>query len=235
MVKYRQYIIKGDNKMTDEIQESSSAEGSVDANPAASQGKNDKPTSAFDAESLLKQVEGLIEKKVQSVKDRRFDEMDKRLGGTEAVLERVKDLIPAKEFTELKKDLEFEELKRRVYEGKPQTSTMAKVVGMLGLDANDVEVIAEITSKRWETSEAAELAAHRLKERKATKLQPSEASAASAQAAPPQHTPEGLKQNYIKDAKAARGNRIEMVNVQKRYQAQGLDTGQIDLAKELHI
>lgn len=51
----------------------------------------------------------------------------------------------------------------------------AKVVENLGLSATDPDVVAEITARKWDNPDALELAARRLKDRKATSLQPSEA------------------------------------------------------------
>ena len=188
--------------MTDEIQESNPPAGSADSpNQTTSQGQGVQPTSAFDADQLLKQLEPLIEKKVQSVKDRRFDDMDKRLGGAETVLERVKELIPAEKFNELKKDLEFEELKRRVYGEQPQTSVpvtgtqqaiaavdTAKVFSLLNLPEN-----AETTALKARTygSEAeVAVAALRYMEAQKSKPTPTNADVPTPQGSPPPSTPD---------------------------------------------
>lgn len=173
--------------MTDEIQESNSSAGSAGSpNQSASQGQSVQPTSAFDAESLLKQLEPLIDRKVQAVKDRRFDDMDKRLGGAEAVLERVKELIPAEQFRELEKDLEFEELKRRVYGQPAQTSApvtgnqqavaavdTAKVFSLLGLPEN--AETAALKARPYKDEAEAALAAVRYMEALQSKPKPTAA------------------------------------------------------------
>ena len=192
--------------MTDETMESSSVSGSMETpNPAASK-QDDKPTSAFDADQLLKQVEVLIEKKVQSVKDRRFDEMDKRLGGAEAVLERVKDLIPAEKFNELKKDLEFEDLKRRVYGDEPKPVAVAsaaidvaKVASEYGLKADDPEFVAAFSSRKYTDEKDARLDLVTFAYKQATKPQPSDADAAS----PPSGAPKKAMTQSEIDTKAA--------------------------------
>ena len=184
--------------MTDEIQESNPPSGSTGSpNPNASQGKGVQPTSAFDADQLLKQLEPLIEKKVQSVKDRRFDEMDKRLGGTETVLERVKELIPAEKFNELKKDLEFEELKRRVYgepapTSAPVTGTQqettavdtAKVVDELGLLDPAHPETAALKARQFKSADEAKLAVVDLWARQKAKPAPSASDVPTPQASP---------------------------------------------------
>lgn len=177
--------------MSDENQESSSALGSAGSpTSSASQSANVQPTSGFDADHLLKQVESLIEKKVQSVKDRRFDEMGKRLGDAETVLERVKGLIPADKFRELEKDLEFEALKKQVY-GTPSTGAPAvgnqqasaavetdKVIAELGLPQTDPEVIL------LKTQNANALEFAKLAVRKAKSPQPSDADRPATPASP---------------------------------------------------
>ena len=188
--------------MTDEIQESNSPSGSAGSpNQTTSQGQGVQPTSAFDADQLLKQLEPLIEKKVQSVKDRRLGEFDKRLGDAETVLGRVKELIPADKFRELEKDLEFEELKRRVYGEQPQTGASvtgtqqtsaavdtAKVFSLLNLPEN-----AETTALKARTygseAEAAVAALHYFEVQK-SKPVPTDADRATPQASPPPTAPD---------------------------------------------
>jgi len=182
--------------MASEIQESIPTEGSAGSpNPSASQGSGVQPTSGFDAKAL-QEIEHLIERKVQSVKDRRFDEQGKRLGEVESVLERVKGLIPDKEFKELKKDLEFEDLKRRVY-GDPQDAPQSgklqervavdaqKVIEEFGLDVNDAKVRLELLSKSYKTAEEAEVAAAKFIKAQSKQPTPSDADAGSNPRQPP--------------------------------------------------
>lgn len=106
--------------MSDENLESNSPEGSAgQPTPPTSSGANVQQPSSFDADALLKLVEPLIERKVQSVKDRRIAELEKTVSGIQPVLERFKGLVPDDKLREIQKDLEFEDLKKRVYGNEP--------------------------------------------------------------------------------------------------------------------
>jgi len=218
--------------MTTEIQESIPAEGSAGSpNPSASQGSGVQPTSGLDADQLLKLVEPLIEKKVQSVKDRRFDEQEKRIGAAESVLERVKDLIPEKDFKELKKDLRIEELERRVYgdaptgapAAAPQTSAatdMQKVIQELQLDANDPSVAKVLR----ETSDPVRLAMQ-LGQLKGAKVasQPDPSLAPTVNGT--NTTPSGseFQAAYLKEMNDARGKGYAVGNaIKAKYREKGV-------------
>lgn len=224
--------------MTDKTMESSPSSGSAETpNPSASQ-QDVKPTSAFDANQLLKQVEVLIEKKVQSVKDRRFDEMDKRLGGAESVLERVKDLIPAEKFNELKKDLEFEDLKRRVYGEEPKPVAVAsaaidvaKVASEYGLKADDPEFVAAFASRKYTDEKDARLDLVTFAYKKATKPQPSDADAASAPSRPQAKqtlTEEGYKKEML-SAPRGKAGEAQRAEIKRKYAEGGISVHTIDL------
>lgn len=110
--------------MTDENLESNSPEGIAGSpNPNNSQGQSVQQSSGFDAEAMLKQLEPLIEKKVQSVKDRRIAELEKTVSGFQPVLERFKGIVPDEKLREIQKDLEFEDMKRRVYGENPTSAS----------------------------------------------------------------------------------------------------------------
>ena len=232
--------------MTETNQESNSTLGNGgQANPPASQSANVQPTSTFDAEALLKSLEPLIEKKVQSVKDRRFDDIDKRLGGAEAIMERVKSLIPEDKFNELKKELEFEELKRRVYgeapTGAPKPSgtqpsgaalqTAREIVSKLGLQESEPDVALLIAKHESDPVQLAiELTKHSNKPRPAPT--PASVSPQPGQPSEPA-SQDALRKNYIADMKSAKGNRSQLVKLAEEYRAKGFDTGSVDLAREL--
>lgn len=182
--------------MADEILESGQQAGSEGTdNSAASQNVGDKPTSQFSAEELLKQLEPLIERKVQSVKDRRFDEQGKRiaeLSQFQPVLERFKDLVSPEQLREIQKDLEFEDLKRRVY-GDGQTSepvsavntqvpavNAAKTFVEMGLDLSDPRVSTEAV-KQFANEDAVIAAGWRLQQQLKNSPTPTEAQSASLQ------------------------------------------------------
>lgn len=71
-------------------------------------------TSPSDPESLWKQLKPFINREIQSVKDTRLGKLETDMKGVNAVLDKVKGLIPAEQFQTLQRDLEFEEIRRRV-------------------------------------------------------------------------------------------------------------------------
>ena len=108
--------------MAEENLESGQQAGSTSTTSSgASQTAGDEQISTLSAEQLLKVLEPLIERKVQSVKDRRFAEQEQFRSEFQPVLERFKDLVSPEQLKEIQKDLEFEDLKRRVY-GEKQTN-----------------------------------------------------------------------------------------------------------------
>lgn len=87
---------------------------------ASSSAPGDKSPSQFDPEQLLKQVETLIEKKLQSQKDRRIAKLEETVSQFAPVLERFRGLVPDDKLEGIQRDLELEDLKKRVY-GQDQT------------------------------------------------------------------------------------------------------------------
>jgi hypothetical protein len=238
-----------------QIGDSDQVARTVDTNQPSSQNEGGKPGS-FDAKALQTAIDS-IAKKVEEI-----DARSKSLQGDKdrSVVKTNKEVEELKrKFAEIEKfrkagyddDTAFEESDFRdaVRALKNQIATVsqapagngvvdvAKVIAETGLDAQDPEVVASgIAGKQYASVLEAENAALRLKLQKATKPQPSDADRVSSPLSPPSpQTAEGLKSNYIKDAQAARGSREKMLQVQAEYQKRGLDTGQIDLAKELHI
>ncbi len=78
-------------------------------------------TSNLDPAALWKQLKPLVERDFQSGKDKGIAELRSTLESFKPVLERVKELIPADKFDALQKDLEFDDLKRRVYGDQTKT------------------------------------------------------------------------------------------------------------------
>lgn len=99
--------------------------------PPSSETSNEKvtPTSPSDAESLWKQLKPFVARELQSQKDTRIGKLESTVKAFEPVLARVKDLIPADKFQALQRDLEFEDLKARVYGTETETESSAPVVG----------------------------------------------------------------------------------------------------------
>lgn len=134
--------------------ESGQTEGIEEAPTSSnSNGGGDKQTSQLDAEQLWKAVEPFIEKKLQSTKDRRIAQLERTVNEFQPILERFKGIVPDAKLAEIQRDLEFEDIKRRVY-GEEQSSgsaagnqqnnaavDLAAVVDeVLGLPANDSRV-----------------------------------------------------------------------------------------------
>jgi hypothetical protein len=108
--------------MGDKNLESSQLEGTEGApSSEGSQKPGGQQTSSLNPEDLLKQVESLIDRKLQSTKDKRFAQLERTVNEFAPVLERFKGLVSDDKLAEIRKDLEFEDLKRRVY-GDGQSS-----------------------------------------------------------------------------------------------------------------
>lgn len=122
--------------------------------PESSSATGVQQPSSFDTEALLKLVEPLIEKKLQSGKDRRIARLEKAVSEFQPVLEKFRGLVPDEKLSEIQKDLEFDELKRKVYgdettredpparqQAETPTAEMVKAIDeVLQLPANDPRV-----------------------------------------------------------------------------------------------
>lgn len=170
--------------------ESNSPNGSTEppASPTSA-GQNVQQPSSLSEEELLKRLEPLIDKKVQSVKDRRIAELEKQVSGFQSVLERFKGLVPDDKLREIQKDLEFEDLKQKVYGTEKQTSEpvagsqqmsaadlASSIIAKAQLDANVPEVIELIRTAGNDPVEFA-IKAGELKARMANKPAPTAANA----------------------------------------------------------
>lgn len=135
--------------MTEENLESSQAAGSEGTtNSVASQGSGVEQSSTFDANQLLERLvpalEPLIDKKIQSLKDRRLTDFGEELKSEfSPVLERFKDLVSPEKLEQIKKDLEFEELKRRVYGEEKRTDEKSQAGNLHSLAGELAQVVAE--------------------------------------------------------------------------------------------
>lgn len=105
-------------------------------NSESSQGDGDKPTSQQD-EQVLQQLNGLVEKALakalanpaflQSVKDKTLSDKrvlqnQKTLKDIQFVLGRFKGVVPDDQLAQIQHDIEFDELKRKVYGDEESTS-----------------------------------------------------------------------------------------------------------------
>lgn len=103
-----------------EMLEGSQSEGTP--NPPSSEGSPDggQRPSQIDTAELLKLIEPLIDKKMQSTKDRRIAKLEQTVSSFAPVLEKFKGLVPDEKLDQIQRDLEFDDLKRRVY-GEPSS------------------------------------------------------------------------------------------------------------------
>jgi hypothetical protein len=139
-----------DNKQTD----SSQPEGIAgQPNPDNSQTPGVQPNSQLDAESLWKALKPLVERDFQSGKDKAIAKLEERMSGYQPVLDRLKGIVSDEELAKITRDLEFEDLKERVYGNQRSTdqqpgtradngaTDMATVVDeVFGLPDNDPRV-----------------------------------------------------------------------------------------------
>lgn len=237
--------------MTDNL-ESDLAEGSAgQPNPAASQGNGDKPTSSFNASKLPEQLESLVtkavEKAVQSTKDRRFSNIEKQLDDFKPVLEQVKSILTPeqlRQFNEIQKDAEFEQLKKMVY-GNPSTSTsesgnqgraanseaqgvLLQVVDeLLDLPANDSRV-TQIKLDHGNDINAYKEAAKKLKQSLETGTPtPAEQPLPTGSAPRPPSVEENMNK-YINEMKDARGKGNQFGNaIKEKYRKLGVPVDEI--------
>jgi len=234
--------------MADEILESGQQAGSGGTtNSGVSQTADVKQTSTFDAETLLTQLKETIKEEVgrtvQSTKDKRFSEIEKKMGDFQPVLERVGELMKGgKSFDEAQKEIEWEEMRKAVF-GKEQTQTSepvsagntqapavnsAQAFQNVGLDLKDPRVAVALQTQ-YKTDDAAELAAYRLLKTIQASPTPTDAQGTALQGKPPApQDASGLKQEYIKEVQVARGNKSLIKGIQAKYQNLGVDTGSVD-------
>lgn len=210
--------------MTDETLESNSGSGNAGSpNPSASPAGNGSSTSTFDPQKMPEQLESYvskaIEKALQSTKDKRISGIEKTLDDFKPVMEQVKALLTPeqlREFNQIQRDAEFEDLKRRVY-GNTSTSTpaignqesaavdVAKVFGERGLDLKDPQV-ALVANMKYASPQEAELAAYKLRDRLAATPthNPAQDVSIVGKSTPPQNV-DALTKQYQTDMIAARG------------------------------
>lgn len=237
--------MKGNNKMTDNLESNSQAGSAGSPNPDVSSAGNVQPTSTFDASKLPEQLESIVakavEKAVQSTKDRRFSNIEKQLDDFKPVMERVKEILTPEQLAQMnqiQRDAEFEELKRTVY-GQPQTGTpktgtpqgtatigTTDILNTLGLDGNDPEVIEKVL-KSGDPAQAA-LNAAKIAVQRANQTPPSLSASASIDGTPPKPADaSALKSEYIKEISANRGKRDAIKAIQEKYRKMGFDPGSV--------
>lgn len=195
-----------------------------------------KPPSTPDISSLAaevaKQLRPDFEKIAQSTKDRRFSEIEKRLGISE--LEELGATIPDNVKLEYRLR-ELEAQKARVQEPiqgrveQQNNEQVAAVIKELNLDANSPETISLLrgTYRNLDHFQA-EAAKLRLKQ---LNQKPSDLSAAPAMqvnSAQQDKSVDAKTDDYIKDMKAARGDKLKLKAIQEKYKKEGVDIYSVD-------
>jgi len=235
--------------MTDEILESGQGAGSEGTtNSNASQPAGDERPSQFNADELLVQLRATIKEEVgkatQSTKDKRFSEIEKKLGDFQPVLERVGALMKdGKSFDEAQREIEWDEMRKAVFGGQAQPSAeqstgntpppavdVAKAFAMVGLDLNDPQVSVAM-KKNFQTEDEAIAAGVRLSKQLASSPAPTPAQGAAMQGGQPQaDNVEEKTQKYIQDVQAARGNATKIRQLREQAVKDGVPTWNIDFS-----
>jgi len=228
--------------MTDNL-ESNSTEGSAGSpNPAVSAAQNVSSTSTLDAQKLPDQLESLVskavEKALQSQKDKRFSTIEKTLDGFKPVMEQVQALLTPeqlKEFKQIQKDAEFEELKKAVF-GGTQTSTQPSgtqkgtaeeaqaVFEEYSINPNDPEAIPLLGLQGTDLVKAVSKLA--IKRAKQSTPDSSEAPSLSSGAPKPVGIG-GLTEQYQKDMLTARGKPSLLKDIKEKARKAGVPVDSI--------
>lgn len=199
-----------------------------------------KPTSDVDA-IVAKAIEKLlpeVDKRIQSQKDRRFSDIEKRLEGLSQLgqLEEMGVTIPEAVKTEMRlRALEGGTSKKDESVNPSIADTLAEakeILGVASIGTDDPEIVALWKSKQYPDT----VRGHAELLRDVTKIAVARAkspSPTSAQAAAqpgrvmPSPTQEGLLNEYTKDMLANRGNRTAILAVKEKYRKMGLDVDRV--------
>jgi len=227
--------------MTDEILESGQGAGSEGTtNSNASQPAGDERPSQFNADELLVQLRATIKEEVgkatQSTKDKRFSEIEKKLGDFQPVLERVGALMKdGKSFDEAQREIEWDEMRKAVFGGQAQPSAeqstgntpppavdVAKAFAMVGLDLNDPQVSVAM-KKNFQTEDEAIAAGVRLSKQLASSPAPTPAQGAAMQGGQsPQEDVASLTTEYQEKMVTAQGNPSLARSIKAEYAKKGV-------------
>lgn len=235
--------------MTDTDLDSGQEAGTAgNTNQTGSEQKGDKQSS-FDAKSLQSTLESLV-KRLDEVDARSKSlqgDKDRGVKKTNDEVEKLKNKIA--ELERYRKagyddDTAFEEMtfREEVRSLREQIATInkasagnggvdtAQVVSDAGLDPADPDVIAEITAKRWDNPDAAELAAFRLAKRKGKAIQPSEADKATPPSKPVQQgklTEDDYKKDMLSAPRGAKGAE-QRAAIKQKYLEAGVNVHAVD-------
>lgn len=212
-------------------------------NPTPSSANAQPSSTPADLVKQLRALETQV-KAMQSDKDRGISRVAKEFDAYKPVLDKVKSALGDKfDLSGVERDLEFDAMKQKINSlmgSDPQpdrevssgsrsnmaaSDAVSTVLESLGLDFNDPEVVnVHITgvSEKDKISRLTKIAIAR-----ATKPEPTTAALASAQAEPKQVSRAELKNKYISEVTANRGNPQAIRAVREKYKKEGLDVENI--------
>jgi hypothetical protein len=193
---------------------------------------------------LLPQLEQIIERKVQSVKDKRISEIEKALGGRSKILAELEEAgVPITK--EVRAEMRIRELEERLtqpptqpaqaVDAGPSTQKAAVTdaiaeLSKYGLSSNDPGFI-ELLRGKYQNRDAFDKAVlgHIVQKIAPPKpANPADVVQAPARGGATEKSADALKQDYIKEMQTMRGNRAGIKAVQEKYRNMGIDPGSID-------
>jgi hypothetical protein len=184
------------------------------------------------------------ERAVQSTKDKRFSAIEKQVGESRSILERVKKMtgMSDEDFEKLEDRMLLDELKasrnQQTQTGAPASSgtrngsaadEALEIIESAGFSQDDPDVISFLADNPSSAKLTGKLI--KLGIERASKPIPSAAGLAPQQGTVPARPNDAqLALNYKQEVMSARGNKSAVLAIQKKYQDQGLDTGTIVLS-----
>jgi len=236
--------------MSDETQLESSQSGEQELpTPSFSDSGASSTSSGADeiVSKLLPQLEQIIERKVQSTKDKRISEIEKVLGGRDKILAELEASgveIPK----DVRSELRMRDLEERLTQQTQQPaskrddgSSTQKVavteaiaeLNKYGLDSNDAGFIGLLRGKYANRAEFDLAVTKHVVSKLAPQQPPSPAGMVQSPAATRASTPsnDALTSQYKKDMLDARGKGNSFGNaIKEKYRSQGLDVDNISFS-----
>jgi hypothetical protein len=232
------------------------AENQLESSPS---GEQELPTPSFSDQSdsstssgadeivskLLPQLEQIIERKVQSQKDKRFSEIEKALGGRSKLLAELEEAgVPITK--EVRAEMRIRELEERLNQPQSQpvqarddgssqqkTATTEAIAELKeqGLEV-DADVIA-IFRGQYKSRAEFDLAIQRHINRKLRPTKP--ANPADVVQAPvrtgaTEKSVDALTDEYKTKMRAARGNKSQLTAIRDEYVGKGVKTWEVDFS-----
>jgi len=207
-------------------------------------------STSTDADAIVSKLtpilEQLVEKKVQSTKDKRISKIEKALGGRLDLLAELEG-----EGVEIPKDLRMQmqirDLEERLTQPKEQPAqprdvgtssgqtAVADAIAALKeneLDANDPAFI-ELLRGTYTSREAFDLKVQRFingKLKPQKQANPADVVQSPARSGASDKSEEALRQDYIKEMKAARGKPGDIRAIREKYQKEGVNIYDVDFS-----